>query len=127
MKTILQGWNIMRALRLVIGTAILVQGIVSKETMTILLGGLFGGLALQMLAAVAVIHAPLPAIPTEFKKYNMKNWIVKNKRYFIGGLVGAIRRVSLLHLYGLCFGHLCHYLKSGKQYTLFCCNGCLTI
>lgn len=45
MKNILQGWNIMRALRLVIGTAILVQGIVSKDTMTILLGGLFGGLA----------------------------------------------------------------------------------
>ncbi len=46
MKTILQGWNFMRILRLGLGIAILVQGIVAKETMTMVLGAIFGGMAL---------------------------------------------------------------------------------
>lgn len=46
MKTVLQGWNFMRMLRLVLGVAILVQGIVGKDTMTIILGTAFGGMAL---------------------------------------------------------------------------------
>ena len=46
MKAILQGWNFMRVLRLGLGIAILVQGIVAKETMTIVLGAIFGGMAL---------------------------------------------------------------------------------
>ena len=46
MKVILQGWNFMRILRLGLGIAILVQGIVAKETMTMVLGVIFGGMAL---------------------------------------------------------------------------------
>ena len=46
MKAILQGWNFMRILRLGLGIAILVQGIVAKETMTMVLGVIFGGMAL---------------------------------------------------------------------------------
>ncbi len=46
MKAIMQRWNFMRLLRLVLGVAILVQGIVSKDTMTIILGTAFGGMAL---------------------------------------------------------------------------------
>lgn len=45
MKAILQGWNFMRMLRLVLGLAILVQGIVSKDTITIILGAAFAGMA----------------------------------------------------------------------------------
>jgi hypothetical protein len=45
MKTILQGWNFMRMLRLVLGIAILVQGIVARDTITIILGLVFGGMA----------------------------------------------------------------------------------
>ena len=46
MKAILQRWNFMRILRLGLGIAILVQGIVAKETMTMVLGVIFGGMAL---------------------------------------------------------------------------------
>lgn len=45
MKTILQGWNFMRILRLILGTAIMVQGIVARDTITIILGVAFGGMA----------------------------------------------------------------------------------
>lgn len=45
MKTILQGWNFMRILRLVLSIAIIVQGIVAKETTSIILGLVFGGMA----------------------------------------------------------------------------------
>ena len=45
MKKILQGWNLMRILRLVIGTAIMVQGIVTRDALTIILGVAFAGMA----------------------------------------------------------------------------------
>ncbi len=44
MKTILQNWNFMRMLRLVLGIAILVQGIVARDAVTIILGAAFGGM-----------------------------------------------------------------------------------
>ena len=46
MKVILEGWNFMRALRLILGVAILVQGIVAKDVLTIVLGAAFVGMAL---------------------------------------------------------------------------------
>ncbi len=46
MKTILQGWNFMRILRLVLGIGILVQGIAAIETATIILGVVFAGMAI---------------------------------------------------------------------------------
>ncbi len=45
MKTLVQGWNFMRFLRLGLGIAILVQGIMAKEALTIILGAVFGGMA----------------------------------------------------------------------------------
>ena len=45
MKTILQGWNFMRILRLLLGVAIVIQGIVLKDAMSLVLGIIFGGLA----------------------------------------------------------------------------------
>ena len=45
MKTILQGWNIMRILRLVFAIIILAQGISAGDTVTIILGVVFGGMA----------------------------------------------------------------------------------
>lgn len=45
MKTITQGWNFMRILRLVLGTAIMVQGIVARDTITIILGVVFAAMA----------------------------------------------------------------------------------
>lgn len=46
MKTILQRWDFVRVLRLVLGGAILIQGIVANDVPTMLLGSLFGGMAL---------------------------------------------------------------------------------
>lgn len=45
MKAILQGWNFMRIFRLVLGVAVLVQGGVAKDAITIIIGVLFGGMA----------------------------------------------------------------------------------
>lgn len=45
MKTILQGWNFMRIVRLVMGIIIATQGIVVGETVTIILGLLFAGMS----------------------------------------------------------------------------------
>lgn len=46
MRAILQGWNFMRIVRLGLGIAILIQGVVAKETMTVVLGVILGGMAL---------------------------------------------------------------------------------
>lgn len=46
MKAILQGWNFVRIFRLGLGIAIIIQGIVAKELMTVILGAIFGGIAL---------------------------------------------------------------------------------
>ena len=45
MKTVLQGWNFMRILRLVLALAILTQGIIARDSMAIILGVVFGGMA----------------------------------------------------------------------------------
>lgn len=45
MKAITQGWNFIRILRLVLGAAIMVQGIVARDTITIILGVAFAGMA----------------------------------------------------------------------------------
>lgn len=45
MKTITKGWNFIRILRLILGTAIMVQGIVARDTVTVILGVAFAGMA----------------------------------------------------------------------------------
>lgn len=45
MKAILQKWNFIRLLRLVLGIAILAQGIYHMDTLTIILGAAFSGMA----------------------------------------------------------------------------------
>ena len=45
MKAFLQKWNFMRIIRLIFGVAILVQGIIIKDVMTILIGVAFGIMA----------------------------------------------------------------------------------
>lgn len=49
MKTILQGWNFMRILRAVLGIGILVQGIFARDTVSIILGAAFAGMAVANL------------------------------------------------------------------------------
>ncbi len=64
MKSILQQWNFMRALRLVLGVAILIQGIVGKDATTIVLGVLFAGMAV---ANVGCCGSGGCAVPTRRK------------------------------------------------------------
>ena len=45
MRAILQGWNFIRIIRLVLGIAILVQGIMTKDFLTAVLGIFFAGMA----------------------------------------------------------------------------------
>ncbi len=45
MRAITQGWTFIRFLRLAIGMAILVQGYLSKDTMSMILGGAFSAMA----------------------------------------------------------------------------------
>lgn len=45
MKTIFLGWNFMRMLRLILGTAVMVQGILARDTIAIILGVAFAGMA----------------------------------------------------------------------------------
>jgi hypothetical protein len=53
MKAILQGWNFMRILRLGLGIAILVQGIIAKEAITMVLGAVFAAMALAKIGCCA--------------------------------------------------------------------------
>jgi len=46
MKGITAGWNVVRLIRLVIGVAILVQGIIGNNVTSILAGALLGGMAM---------------------------------------------------------------------------------
>lgn len=46
MKIVSTGWNFVRFLRLTLGIAILVQGIVGKDATSMVLGVLFGGMAI---------------------------------------------------------------------------------
>jgi len=54
MKTILQGWHFMRTLKLIIAIAIVVQGISSRDTVMIVLGVLFGGMAVANIGCCGV-------------------------------------------------------------------------
>jgi hypothetical protein len=46
MKTVLEGRNFMRGFRLVLGVALLVQGVVAKDMFAIVIGVVFGGMAI---------------------------------------------------------------------------------
>jgi hypothetical protein len=80
MKTILEGWNFMRILRIVLSSAIIVQGIVAKETTTIILGVVFGGMAVANIGCCGMggcaINPPSKSNKEEEVKYEE---VVANK------------------------------------------------
>ena len=53
MKAILQGWNFMRIFRLALGASLLVQGVVAKDVFAIIIGLLFGGMAIARVGCCA--------------------------------------------------------------------------
>jgi hypothetical protein len=54
MKTILQGWHFTRILRLVLAVAILLQGIIAKDSIAIILGIALGGMAVANIGCCGV-------------------------------------------------------------------------
>ena len=54
MKRILQGWHFMRILRLVLALIIVAQGIAARDTVMIVLGVLFGGMAIANIGCCGV-------------------------------------------------------------------------
>jgi hypothetical protein len=64
MKTILQTWNFMRILRLVLGAAILVQGIVARDAISIILGIAFAGMSVANVGCCGTAGCAInPRIP----------------------------------------------------------------
>jgi hypothetical protein len=53
MKALLQRWSIMRILRLVLGIAILVQGIITGDSLSVILGVIFSGTAFANIGCCA--------------------------------------------------------------------------
>jgi hypothetical protein len=80
MKTILQGWNFIRILRLVLAIGILVQGIIASDTVTIILGVVFGGMAIANIGCCGVagcaVKRPSTSKKTEDIQYEE---VVSNK------------------------------------------------
>ena len=79
MRAILQGWNFMRILRLGLGIAIIIQGVVAKETMTIVLGAIFGGMALANIGCCGTNGCAISSRPTnktqriDYEELDIKN------------------------------------------------------
>ena len=46
MQTLLSNWNFFRILRVALGVFILVQGVVTRDTFSIIIGSVFAGLAI---------------------------------------------------------------------------------
>ncbi len=68
MNSILTGWNIMRALRLVIGIVIVVQGIQANEWMLVVMGGLFSLMPLFNVGCCATGNCAVPNRPARRKE-----------------------------------------------------------
>ena len=64
MRAILQGWNFIRILRLGLGIAVIIQGIVAKETTTIVFGTIFGGMALANIGCCGTNGCAVNSRPT---------------------------------------------------------------
>lgn len=74
MNRITKGWNFIRLLRLALGLGILVQGIVAAETVSILLGVAFAGMAVANVGCCGVsgcaVNSPSARKKTEAISYD---------------------------------------------------------
>lgn len=68
MKTMLHGWNFMRIFRLVLGAAIVVQGVIAKDVLTIILGSIFGGMALANIGCCRTNGCAIKPMPGDKTK-----------------------------------------------------------
>lgn len=67
MKSVWQQWSFMRLLRMVLAIAILVQGIYAKETIAIVLGVAFGGMALANVGCCGASGCTINTRPSNAK------------------------------------------------------------
>jgi hypothetical protein len=65
MKNILSNWNFMRALRLILGVIIIVQGFQQKEWMYALAGVLLSGMAIANMGCCGVGGCNVPVRKTD--------------------------------------------------------------
>lgn len=80
MKTILQGWNFMRILRLVLALIIMAQGIVARDTVTVILGVIFGGMAIANIGCCGAGGCAVNQRPTKKKTEDIEyEEVVSNK------------------------------------------------
>lgn len=63
MQTILKDWNLFRVLRVALGIFILIQGIVIKDGFSMLMGSVFGGMALFNIGCCGSGGCGIPANP----------------------------------------------------------------
>lgn len=76
MKTYLQNWNFIRAVRLVLGIVILVQGIMAKEYMYGMAGLLLSGMAIANIGCCGTAGCSVPS-----RKANNSSSDVKDISY----------------------------------------------
>ncbi len=67
MKKIIQGWNLMRLIRLVLGVIILVQGIMQKEYAFAFVGALFAALSIANIGCCGSQGCATTPINKDFK------------------------------------------------------------
>lgn len=73
MRTILQGWNFMRILRLVMGIIIIIQGIKGGEALYIILGILLSGMSVANVGCCGTTSCnvkPVRSIKNKSKEIN---------------------------------------------------------
>lgn len=80
MKTILQGWNFMRILRMVLGVGILVQGIIAKDTLTIIFGVAFAGMAVANIGCCGAGGCETTTLTTNHKPEDIQYEEVVSKK-----------------------------------------------
>jgi hypothetical protein len=80
MKTILQGWHFMRILRLVLALGILAQGIIARDAVTIILGVVFGGMAIANIGCCGTAGCAINQRSTNSKTQDIQyEEVVSNK------------------------------------------------
>ena len=63
MKGVTTGWNVIRLIRLVLGVAILVQGMIASNITSILVGAILGGMAMANIGCCGANGCSLNTTP----------------------------------------------------------------
>jgi len=122
MKNIFSNWNFMRALRMILGIIIVVQGIQASEFMYAIAGILLSGMAIANIGCCGVGGVMCPIVERKknktIKKLVMKKFINDNQLYLIGALVGGLAGFFYWKMIG-CSTGTCMITSSPIRSTLY--------